>query len=48
MRWLQTMGALTLIEAGSVLVATLTETGRQHLDRVIAIEGIQRPSRPGG
>lgn len=48
MRWLQTMSAVTLFEAGTVLVATLTETGRQHLDRQIAIEGVHRPSRPGG
>ena len=48
MRWLQTMGAVTVIEAGSLLVATLAETGRQHLDRMIAIEGVLRPSRPGG
>lgn len=48
MRWLGEMGAITLIEAGTVLVATLTETGRRHLDRQVAIEGVQRPSRPGG
>lgn len=48
MRWLQEMGAVSLLEAGTVLVATLSETGRRHLDRQIAIEGVQRPSRPGG
>lgn len=47
MRWLADMGAVTLLEAGSILVATLTEKGRRHLDRHIAIEGVQRPSRPG-
>ena len=47
MRWLADMGAVTLFEAGSILVATLTEKGRRHLDRHIAIEGVQRPSRPG-
>lgn len=47
MRWLSDMGALTLIEAGTILVATLTEKGARHLRREIAIEGVQRPSRPG-
>lgn len=46
--WLKDMGAVTLIQAGSVLVATLTEKGARHLAREIAIEGVQRPSRPGG
>lgn len=46
--WLKDMDAVSLIQAGSVMVATLTETGHRHLDRLIAIEGIQRPSRPGG
>ena len=47
MRWLADMGTVSLFEAGSILVATLTEKGRRHLDRHIAIEGVQRPSRPG-
>ena len=47
MRWLADMGTITLIEAGTILVATLTERGGRHLRREIAIEGIQRPSRPG-
>lgn len=45
--WLAEMGAVHVIEAGSIRVATLTETGRRHLDRRIAIEGVRRPSRPG-
>lgn len=48
LRWLAEMGAVRLTEAGSVLVATLTERGAQHLDRVTVIEGVQRPSRAGG
>lgn len=47
LRWLETMGAVTLTSAGSLLVATLTEKGQRHLDREIAIEGVQRPRRPG-
>ena len=48
LRWLREIGAVTLTPAGSVLVASLTEKGQRHLDREIAIEGIQRPRRPGG
>lgn len=46
--WLARMGAITLLTAGSIKVATLTEKGHQHLEREIAIEGIKRPSRPKG
>ena len=45
--WLAEMGAVTLLKAGSVVVATLTEKGHRHLRRAIVIEGIKRPSRPG-
>lgn len=48
LRWLGSHGAVTLIEAGSVLVATLTDKGARHLARDIAISGIKRPSRHGG
>lgn len=40
-------GAVTTIEAGSVLVATLTERGARHLRREIALSGVKRPSRQG-
>lgn len=46
MRYLEQMGAVTLAEAASVLVATLTDKGHRHLDRHLAIEGVKRPSRP--
>lgn len=45
--YLHTMNALTVVEAGSVKIATLTDFGRRHLDRHVAIEGVKRPSRPG-
>ena len=48
LRWLDEMGALIVTEAGSLLVATLPAKGARHLSREIAIEGVQRPSRPGG
>lgn len=44
--WLADAGAVTLITASTVKVATLTEKGQRHLDRHIAIEGVKRPSRP--
>lgn len=46
--WLREMGAVTTVAVGTIMVATLTDKGHRHLDREIAIEGIQRPSRPGG
>lgn len=47
LEYLEMMGAVTLVSAGTVKVATLTELGRRHLDRKTAIEGVKRPSRPG-
>lgn len=46
--WLTSMEAVRTERVGTLLVATLTEKGAQHLRREIAIEGIKRPSRPGG
>ncbi len=45
--WLEGLGAVTLKKVGTVVVATLTEKGHRHLRRVIEIEGVSRPSRPG-
>ena len=45
--WLQEMGAVQLLQAGSVMVAMLSEKGARHLRRGLIIEGIKRPSRPG-
>lgn len=45
--WMAAMGAVRLIDAGTLKIAVLTEKGARHLRREIAIEGIQRPSRPG-
>lgn len=44
--YLKEMGAVTLLDAGTVKVATLTDKGHRHLDRQIVIEDVQRPSRP--
>ena len=47
LRWLETeVAAVTLTEAGSVLIATLTKKGLDHVERRVVIEGIHRPS-PG-
>ena len=45
--WLADMAAVTLLSVGTIKIATLTAKGARHLSREIAIEGIQRPSRPG-
>lgn len=45
LHWLADHGAITVIEAGTVMVATLTEKGARHVEREIAIEGVDRPSR---
>jgi len=46
LRYLAEMGAVTLIEAGSLLVATLTTKGQAHVDRQLVIDGVRRPSPP--
>ena len=45
--YLVTMAAVTVVNAGTVKIATLTELGRRHIDRHYVIEGVKRPSRPG-
>jgi hypothetical protein len=42
--WLQQMGAVSLMQAGSVAVAALTAKGRDHVERRIVIRGVKRPS----
>lgn len=46
LRWLAEMGAVTLIEAGTVMVGTITQRGRDHVELRTAIEGVRRPG-PG-
>lgn len=45
--YLANLGAITLINAGTVKVATLTRLGKRHLDRDIALEDVTRPSLVG-
>ena len=46
LRWLESVGAITVQEAGTVLVATLTERGLDHVELRMTIDGIKRPSPP--
>lgn len=43
LRWLAEMGAVTLIQTGSVLIATLTQKGLDHVERRIVMTGVTRP-----
>ena len=46
LRKLEELGAITILQAGTVLVADLTKAGLEHVQRRSSIEGIARPS-PG-
>lgn len=47
MRALEALGAVSLTEVGTVLVATLRALGRNHVERRAIIEGVARPSDEG-
>lgn len=42
--FLQDVGALKLSDAGTVKVAAITQRGLDHVMRLIAIDGVKRPS----
>lgn len=44
LRWLAEMGTITVREASTVRVASLTAKGLDHIERRVVIEGIKRPS----
>lgn len=46
MRRLADLGAVTLTEAGSILIARLTAKGQDHVGGRLVIEGVKRPSPP--
>ena len=46
-RKLDELGAVTIKEIGSVLVAELTVAGVEHVERRAVIEGVARPSADG-
>lgn len=46
--WLaEEAGAISLSEAGSIMIATLTRAGLEHVERRQILPGVERPS-PGG
>lgn len=45
MRKLEDIGAVRLIHAGTVLIATITSSGEDHVKGRIALDGVKRPSR---
>lgn len=42
--WLSDIGAITVLDAGSVRIARLTERGLDHVERRVALPGVKRPS----
>jgi hypothetical protein len=44
MRVLADLGAIAVVEAGTVRVGRMTAKGADHVHRRIAIEGVKRPS----
>lgn len=45
-RHLEQIGAVTVVEAGTVLVASLTRRGEDHVERRLVLDGVKRPSAP--
>ena len=41
---MEDLGAITITRAGSVFIAVLTRTGRDHVEQVASIKGITVPS----
>lgn len=48
MDYLANLGAIEIVSAGTVKIGKLTITGKRHLDREIALEGVTRPSLAEG
>lgn len=46
MRFLEQIGAIRVVEAGSVLVGELTRRGDDHVERRTVLDGVKRPSAP--
>lgn len=44
---LKDLGAVSLMQAGTAIVATLTRAGIDHVERRSVIAGVQRPSPAG-
>lgn len=46
LRFLADIGAVKIAEAGSIMIASITRTGIDHVERRMVLEGVSRPS-PG-
>ncbi|MBK5957405.1 hypothetical protein CCR97_04170 [Rhodoplanes elegans] len=46
LRHLEQLGAVRIVSAESVLVATLTSRGEDHVARRAVLDGVKRPSAP--
>ena len=44
LRLLADIGAISISEAGSVMIAELRQSGQDHVDRRVILEGVARPS----
>lgn len=42
--WMANMGAITVVDAGTVKIATLAPGGRRHLKGQVFIDGIKQPT----
>ena len=45
--FLENLAAVSVVPAGSIRVVTLTATGKKHIERLVALEGVTRPSLAG-
>ena len=45
--YLANLNAVEVVDAGTVKVVTLTIVGKRHLERILIIEGVTRPSMAG-
>lgn len=43
---LANLGAVTVVSAGSVQIATLTQRGLDHVERRLLLPGVKKPSPP--
>lgn len=44
MNWLADKAAVTIVDAGTVRIAAITQKGIDHVTRHFVIEGVKRPS----
>ncbi|QDY99076.1 hypothetical protein FQ775_01085 [Nitratireductor mangrovi] len=44
LRKLEELGAVTLMQAGTVLIASITRAGMDHVERRSLLEGVAKPS----